>query len=108
MLGLARRQTVIFCLHRVTAWGQGSVRFQNNKLKLGLGWRQAVCHNLFTSRDRLWEGREGERKVRFVYVCHKKGRGRQTGTLNNFASSDFATYFFRSRFSALLPTPSNP
>jgi hypothetical protein len=31
-----------------------NVRFQNNnKLKLGLGWSQGVCHILFTSRDRL-------------------------------------------------------
>jgi len=45
-----------------------TVRVQNNnKFKLGLAWRQAVCHILFTSRDRL-RAERGKGKFRFVYV----------------------------------------
>ena len=39
----------------------------NNKLKLGLGRRQAVCHLLFTSRDRLVVG-EGKGGLGFKII----------------------------------------
>jgi len=78
MFGLARRQTV--CRLFYVAWPpggmDGSFMFQNNnKLMLGLARRQTVCRLLFTSPDRLGQGREG--KVMFVYVR----RPAQTGTL---------------------------
>jgi len=65
-LGLAQRQTVChFCLHHMTAWGQGGeVRFQNNKLKLGLARRHTVwdfCLHHVTA----WGIEGGEGRVRF-------------------------------------------
>ena len=73
-LGLARRQIVYLLFKSCDRLGavEWRIRFQNNKLKVFLARRHTVWDLLFTSRDRLGQGREG--KVWFVYVRRHRGQ----------------------------------